>query len=75
MRATILYTPCGPRHGLSGSRDQAGRPKRHASPTANDGEERQATPGIGFLLQLAQAPETTVAELTGSTTELPAQRV
>ncbi|MCX5338764.1 helix-turn-helix domain-containing protein [Streptomyces atratus] len=34
-------------------------------------EERQATPGIGFLLRLAQALETTVAELTGSTTELP----
>ncbi|MFF2409893.1 helix-turn-helix domain-containing protein [Streptomyces sp. NPDC058092] len=34
-------------------------------------EEQQATPGIGFLLRLAQALETTVAELTGSTTELP----
>ncbi|MEU6017379.1 pyridoxamine 5'-phosphate oxidase family protein [Streptomyces sp. NPDC047515] len=34
-------------------------------------EELQATPGIGFLLRLAQALETTVAELTGSTTELP----
>ncbi|MEV0494408.1 helix-turn-helix domain-containing protein [Streptomyces atratus] len=34
-------------------------------------EERQATPGIGFLLRLAQALETTVAELIGSTTELP----
>ncbi|MER6103345.1 pyridoxamine 5'-phosphate oxidase family protein [Streptomyces sp. NPDC001832] len=34
-------------------------------------EERQATPGIGFLLRLAEALETTVAELTGSTTELP----
>lgn len=34
-------------------------------------EERQATPGIGFLLRLAQALETTVDELTGGTTELP----
>ncbi|MFB7187371.1 helix-turn-helix domain-containing protein [Streptomyces sp. NPDC056230] len=34
-------------------------------------EKHQATPGIGFLLRLAQALETSLAELTGSTTELP----
>ncbi|MFE2943096.1 helix-turn-helix domain-containing protein [Streptomyces sp. NPDC059255] len=34
-------------------------------------EERQSTPGIGFLLRLADALETTVDTLTGSTTELP----
>ncbi|WP_077191610.1 pyridoxamine 5'-phosphate oxidase family protein [Streptomyces lydicus] len=35
-------------------------------------EESGASPGIGFLLRLAGALETTVAELTGGTTELPA---
>ncbi len=34
-------------------------------------EEQQSTPGIGFLLRLAEALETTVAELTGCTAELP----
>ncbi|MFE3602982.1 helix-turn-helix domain-containing protein [Streptomyces sp. NPDC059142] len=34
-------------------------------------EERQATPGIGFMLRLADALETTVDTLTGSGTELP----
>ncbi|MFF3733089.1 helix-turn-helix domain-containing protein [Streptomyces sp. NPDC002476] len=34
-------------------------------------EEHQATPGIGFLLRLAEALESTVAELTGCTTDLP----
>ncbi|MFD5746343.1 helix-turn-helix domain-containing protein [Streptomyces sp. NPDC127033] len=34
-------------------------------------EERQSTPGIGFLLRLADALGTTVDTLTGSTTELP----
>ncbi|MFB7917138.1 helix-turn-helix domain-containing protein [Streptomyces sp. NPDC056061] len=34
-------------------------------------EEQQATPGIGFLLRMAEALKTTVAELTGGTTELP----
>ncbi|MGW9079878.1 helix-turn-helix domain-containing protein [Streptomyces kronopolitis] len=35
-------------------------------------EESAAEPGIGFMLSLADALETTVAELVGSTTELPA---
>ncbi|MFF3754643.1 pyridoxamine 5'-phosphate oxidase family protein [Streptomyces sp. NPDC002018] len=35
-------------------------------------EERSATPGIGFLLRLAYALDTTVAELTGATADLPA---
>ncbi|MER7156483.1 helix-turn-helix domain-containing protein, partial [Streptomyces lydicus] len=35
-------------------------------------EESGASTGIGFLLRLAGALETTVAELTGGTTELPA---
>ncbi|MFV0127106.1 pyridoxamine 5'-phosphate oxidase family protein [Streptomyces sp. HMX112] len=34
-------------------------------------EEQTATPGIGFLLRLADALETTVAELTGGTADLP----
>ncbi|MFE3825654.1 helix-turn-helix domain-containing protein [Streptomyces sp. NPDC059092] len=34
-------------------------------------EERQAAPGIGFMLRLADALETTVDTLTGSGTELP----
>ncbi|ARF53856.1 helix-turn-helix domain-containing protein [Streptomyces gilvosporeus] len=34
-------------------------------------EERAADPDIGFLLRLADALETTVDELAGSTTELP----
>ncbi|MEE1803499.1 MULTISPECIES: pyridoxamine 5'-phosphate oxidase family protein [unclassified Streptomyces] len=34
-------------------------------------EERQATPGVGFMLRLADALETTVDMLTGSGTELP----
>ncbi|WP_406069036.1 pyridoxamine 5'-phosphate oxidase family protein [Streptomyces sp. NBC_01020] len=34
-------------------------------------EERQASPGIGFMLRLAEALETTVEALTGSDTELP----
>ncbi|MCF3142537.1 helix-turn-helix domain-containing protein [Streptomyces platensis] len=35
-------------------------------------EESAADPGIGFLLRLASALDTTVAELAGGTTELPA---
>ncbi|MFB6439855.1 helix-turn-helix domain-containing protein [Streptomyces sp. NPDC056411] len=35
-------------------------------------EERSAQPGIAFLLRLASALNTTVAELTGETTDLPA---
>ncbi|MFE7607038.1 helix-turn-helix domain-containing protein [Streptomyces celluloflavus] len=35
-------------------------------------EEQSAEPGIGFMLRLASALETTVAELTGGTAELPA---
>ncbi|MFI9626041.1 helix-turn-helix domain-containing protein [Streptomyces sp. NPDC052042] len=34
-------------------------------------EQHQATPGIGFLLRLAEALEVTVAELTGCTANLP----
>jgi len=34
-------------------------------------EEQPATPGIGFLLRLADALETTVHELTGGTVDLP----
>ncbi|WP_433395190.1 helix-turn-helix domain-containing protein [Streptomyces sp. CA-146814] len=34
-------------------------------------EEQSATPGIGFLLRLADALETTVPELTGGTVDLP----
>ncbi|MFD7747776.1 helix-turn-helix domain-containing protein [Streptomyces sp. NPDC059698] len=34
-------------------------------------EEQAATPGIGFLLRLADALETTVQELSGSTGDLP----
>ncbi|PCG81956.1 DNA-binding protein [Streptomyces sp. WZ.A104] len=34
-------------------------------------EEQSATPGIGFLLRLADALETTVQELSGGTGELP----
>jgi transcriptional regulator with XRE-family HTH domain len=34
-------------------------------------EKGPATPGIGFLLRLADALETTVAELTGGTVDLP----
>ncbi|MEV8394009.1 MULTISPECIES: pyridoxamine 5'-phosphate oxidase family protein [unclassified Streptomyces] len=34
-------------------------------------EEHPAAPGIGFLLRLADALETTVPELTGATTDLP----
>lgn len=34
-------------------------------------EQRTATPGIGFLLRLANALETTVEELTGGTVDLP----
>ncbi|MEW2083221.1 pyridoxamine 5'-phosphate oxidase family protein [Streptomyces sp. NPDC005283] len=34
-------------------------------------EERAVTPGIGFLLRLANALETTVADLTGGGTDLP----
>ncbi|MEV7085489.1 pyridoxamine 5'-phosphate oxidase family protein [Streptomyces sp. NPDC093085] len=34
-------------------------------------EERSAAPGIGFLLRLADALETTVAELIGGTADLP----
>ena len=34
-------------------------------------EEQQSTPGIGFLLRLAEALETTVADLTCCTTDLP----
>lgn len=34
-------------------------------------EEQSATPGIGFLLRLADALETTVQELTGGTVDLP----
>lgn len=34
-------------------------------------EEQPATPGIGFLLRLADALETTVQELSGSTGDLP----
>ncbi|PVE11922.1 helix-turn-helix domain-containing protein [Streptomyces scopuliridis] len=34
-------------------------------------EEHSASPGIGFLLRLADALETTVTELTGATTDLP----
>ncbi|WP_336053966.1 helix-turn-helix domain-containing protein [Streptomyces sp. CA2R101] len=35
-------------------------------------EESAAEPGIGFMLRLASALDTTVAELVGGTTELPA---
>lgn len=34
-------------------------------------EEQSATPGIGFLLRLADALDTTVEELTGGTVDLP----
>ncbi|WP_349362123.1 pyridoxamine 5'-phosphate oxidase family protein [Streptomyces sp. H27-C3] len=34
-------------------------------------EERSANPGIGFLLRLANALQTTVAELSGETVDLP----
>ncbi|MEW1612961.1 MULTISPECIES: pyridoxamine 5'-phosphate oxidase family protein [unclassified Streptomyces] len=34
-------------------------------------EEQSATPGIGFLVRLADALETTVHELTGGTVDLP----
>ncbi|MFH8377465.1 helix-turn-helix domain-containing protein [Streptomyces cyaneofuscatus] len=34
-------------------------------------EEQSATPGIGFLLRLADALETSVQELTGGTVDLP----
>jgi transcriptional regulator with XRE-family HTH domain len=34
-------------------------------------EERAATPGIGFMLRLAHALQTTVEELTGGTADLP----
>ncbi|MFE2747065.1 helix-turn-helix domain-containing protein [Streptomyces scopuliridis] len=34
-------------------------------------EEHSASPGIGFLLRLADALETSVTELTGATTDLP----
>ncbi|GHH72660.1 hypothetical protein GCM10018793_10040 [Streptomyces sulfonofaciens] len=34
-------------------------------------EEHTSTPGMGFLLRLADALETTVEELTGGTTDLP----
>ncbi|MBK6040947.1 pyridoxamine 5'-phosphate oxidase family protein [Streptomyces sp. MBT55] len=34
-------------------------------------EEQSATPGVGFLLRLADALETTVLELTGGAVELP----
>ncbi|MEE1754666.1 helix-turn-helix domain-containing protein [Streptomyces sp. SP18CS02] len=34
-------------------------------------EERTATPGMGFMLRLADALETTVAALTGGTADLP----
>lgn len=51
--ADAVAAPCGPRHGLGGSRNQAGRPKRRAYRAAHDGTE----PVAAAVRPRADAPE------------------
>ncbi len=59
------------RHQLSLSRQDVALRAGAAPGYIEYVEEQSATPGIGFLLRLADALETTVQELTGGTVDLP----
>ncbi|MEU3265455.1 helix-turn-helix domain-containing protein [Streptomyces bacillaris] len=59
------------RHQLSLSRQDVALRTGAAPGYIQYVEEQSATPGIGFLLRLADALETTVQELTGGTVDLP----